>query len=118
MTAFTAQLEQLQLMRRELVSQLRTQRGGADNRVDAALQNREQASDDWAAAETEMELGFALEAHELEEIAAIDAAIARIKQGQYGECQDCGADIGEARLNANPVALRCIQCQSKIEKKA
>lgn len=116
MTTFAAQLERLQQMRRDLVSQLRSQRGGADNRVEAALQNREQVSDDWAAAETEMELGFALEAHELEEIAAIDAAMARIKQGTYGECQDCGVDIGQARLNANPVAMRCIQCQSKAEK--
>lgn len=44
------------------------------------------------------------------------AARARIADGSYGVCIDCGGDIGFERLRANPVALRCIRCQEHFEK--
>jgi DnaK suppressor protein len=34
----------------------------------------------------------------------------------YGECTDCGADIGTARLHVAPEAARCLGCQEKAEK--
>ena len=34
-----------------------------------------------------------------------------------GACQDCGEDIGQARLAARPGAARCIDCQVVHEKK-
>ena len=65
---------------------------------------------------TEREIEFAIDAHEMAELAAIDAALARISAGVYGECVDCGCDIPQARLHANPEALRCISCQEAFEK--
>ena len=32
-------------------------------------------------------------------------------------CEDCGGEIGEKRLRANPAATRCIKCQAKAENK-
>jgi len=32
-------------------------------------------------------------------------------------CLDCGEEIGAARMNANPAAVRCIGCQENAEKR-
>lgn len=50
------------------------------------------------------------------ELDAIDAALARMDDGDYGLCIDCGGAIGAQRLAAQPVALRCIGCQTKAER--
>jgi DnaK suppressor protein len=46
---------------------------------------------------------------------AIEEAIRRIDKGDYGICEDCDEDIPVGRLNAMPFALRCIECQEKLE---
>jgi len=46
----------------------------------------------------------------LREIAAIEAALDRIKNGSYGECVKCGEDIAPARLEALPYAALCVKC--------
>jgi DnaK suppressor protein len=43
-------------------------------------------------------------------LSEIDAALARLNTGTYGTCEDCGEAIGEARLEARPVASTCIKC--------
>ena len=45
-----------------------------------------------------------------EQVAAIDAALARLAQGRYGRCDRCGQPIGEDRLAARPAALTCVRC--------
>ena len=50
------------------------------------------------------------------ELRAIDAARARLADGTVHECVECGAEIGLRRLMANPVAVRCIDCQIQREK--
>lgn len=49
------------------------------------------------------------------ELMEIEAAIGRIDLGQYGNCVDCGDEISERRLVAKPSALRCRECQEKLE---
>ena len=51
-----------------------------------------------------------------EEAMAIDAARARMADGSYGECVDCGVAIPVERLMAQPTALRCVPCQTRYEK--
>jgi|1185.fasta_scaffold148978_1 DnaK suppressor protein len=55
-------------------------------------------------------------ARELDELRNIEAAKRRLEEGSYGECIDCGLDIGYGRLRANPSAVRCIICQTRYEK--
>lgn len=43
-------------------------------------------------------------------------ALARIEQGTYGTCVDCGAPIPDGRLQARPEASRCVKCQSKRDR--
>jgi DnaK suppressor protein len=48
-------------------------------------------------------------------IAKIDQALRKIDNQSFGSCEDCGIDIGEKRLKANPHALLCIDCQEEQE---
>ena len=54
-------------------------------------------------------------ARDHDELVAVRAALARMADGSYGECTDCGQPVGAARLLAQPAAARCIACQTKAE---
>lgn len=45
----------------------------------------------------------------------IDAALGRMKAGDFGDCLECGENIHPGRLNANPVATLCISCAEAQE---
>ncbi|WP_194756548.1 TraR/DksA family transcriptional regulator [Aliidiomarina indica] len=45
----------------------------------------------------------------------ITAALVRIEDDEYGYCEACGEAIAEARLEIDPVATLCIDCQSERE---
>jgi DnaK suppressor protein len=40
----------------------------------------------------------------------ISLALARIDNGTYGSCANCGETIPSARLEAEPAATRCVKC--------
>jgi DnaK suppressor protein len=107
--------QQLRALRAELLAQIRQQRGGAIGRAEAAADVRDQQSGDWTQVDGERDLAMALDERETEELNAIDLALRRIDSGDYGICTDCGIDIPTARLHANPVALRCVNCQDTAE---
>ena len=46
----------------------------------------------------------------------INAALEKIEQGTFGECEQCGEEIGIKRLEARPVAELCIDCKAEQEK--
>jgi DnaK suppressor protein len=48
----------------------------------------------------------------------VEAALQRVQSDSYGECAECGDDIGHPRLKARPEAPFCLSCQSRREKKA
>lgn len=107
--------KQLLEMRTALLAQISAQRGGTVSRADAAAEHFGQPEDSRAQVATERELEFALGERETAELASIDAALARIEAGTYGQCTDCGVSIPAARLQASPEAQRCIACQEKTE---
>jgi len=45
-----------------------------------------------------------------------DRALVRLVEGTYGVCMDCGKNIPEARLRAQPEAEPCFECQSARER--
>ena len=45
----------------------------------------------------------------------IELALRRIDDGEYGDCLQCGEPIAHARLQAQPFANLCIDCQSARE---
>lgn len=84
-----------------LLKQLREQTGG--DVVDAALD----AAQD--------EISSQLAEVESRELANIERALLKMKQGSYGECEICNCKIPLARLNALPYATCCIDCQRAAE---
>jgi DnaK suppressor protein len=48
-------------------------------------------------------------------IKKIRKSLEDIDDGVYGICEECGRDISIARLEARPVAKRCIKCKTKQE---
>lgn len=49
---------------------------------------------------------------------AVNDALRKFDEGTYGKCENCGKAIPEKRLRALPAATHCIDCQSKLEKRA
>lgn len=49
-------------------------------------------------------------------IAKIDNALARIKDGTYGYCEETGEPIGFKRLDARPIATLSIEAQERHER--
>ena len=47
---------------------------------------------------------------------SIEAALARIESGEYGQCAECMDLISDKRLEAVPAAELCIACKDKKEK--
>ncbi|MBD0391605.1 TraR/DksA C4-type zinc finger protein [Wolbachia endosymbiont of Pentalonia nigronervosa] len=46
----------------------------------------------------------------------IQEALEKITDGTYGYCDETGEEIGIGRLEANPLALYCIEEQERIER--
>ncbi len=108
--------QQLVDMRAALLAQIAEQRGGVVSRVDVAADHFGHPDETGAQLASERELEFAMGEREMAELTAIDAALARLRAGTYGECTDCGTHIAPARLQASPEASRCIHCQEKLER--
>jgi RNA polymerase-binding protein DksA len=78
--------------------------------------NQSKITDDDALADSAASMDVALVIRESRELQDIEAALARIADGSYGVCIDCGEEIGRARLKAYPTARRCLPCQQQDER--
>lgn len=63
----------------------------------------------------EQEFTLSLMENEDETLMHIDAALDRIEDGSYGQCQECTGVIPKPRLNALPYTPFCVKCASKIQ---
>lgn len=62
------------------------------------------------------EMASALAEFDARELTQIQRALARLKAGTYGLCENCGEKIPVARLNALPYTPYCIECQRELER--
>lgn len=85
-----------------LLKELRAEAAG--DVVDAALDS------------VQDEISSQLAEVESRELARIEKALQRMREGQYGICEGCGTNIPLARLNALPYATLCIKCQREAER--
>lgn len=99
---YRRQLEELAETRKEAGStvELDQTRTGRLSRMDA-LQGQAMAKAGQARAEQELK--------------GIAAALQRIEDGSFGECSECGEEIAEGRLSANPTVTLCIKCAESKE---
>lgn len=43
----------------------------------------------------------------------VDTALAHIEAGTYGRCDNCGEEIGAARMEFRPASVLCVDCKTK-----
>jgi RNA polymerase-binding transcription factor len=84
-----------------LLKELKAQASG--DVVDAALDS------------VQDEISSQLAEVESRELAQIETALQRMREGQFGICETCDGPIPVARLNALPYATMCIKCQREAE---
>ena len=70
---------------------------------------------DRAALESDRNFLLRMRDRERKLLTKISEAVARIDDGSYGQCEECGGDIGIERLKARPVTTLCIACKSAQE---
>ena len=72
-------------------------------------------ANDRATIESDRGFELRLRGRERKLLEKIDHAVARIDEGNYGVCVECGNDIRIKRLEARPVAKFCIDCKIEQE---
>jgi RNA polymerase-binding transcription factor len=92
------------------------------------IEQREALQRQLAARAEELRAGFGAEPasedevaereREQRELAYVESSLRRLHEPEFGLCTDCGAEIPYARLQANPIAVRCLACQRLHEGKA
>jgi len=72
---------------------------------------------DLASSETDRNVELRNRDRQRKLIAKIDAAMDRLKNGNYGYCAETGRPIGLARLEARPTTSLCIEAQEARERR-
>jgi RNA polymerase-binding transcription factor DksA len=72
---------------------------------------------DDATTNAEEHLNHTMHRHYVGELRLIDAARERVDKGLIDCCVDCGNEIGYERLNVQPFAVRCVDCQEVYERR-
>jgi DnaK suppressor protein len=101
--------------RQALRAEVQRELANSDDPRIAGFKNELAATEDWVLADILTDLDVATVSRDIAELTEVEAALARIADGSYGTCSDCGDAIGWPRLNAQPTAERCIACQEKLE---
>lgn len=62
------------------------------------------------------QMAQASERRRQQRLRAIQAALVRIEQEDFGYCEECGEEIAVKRLQFDPTTRYCIECLSEREK--
>ena len=62
-----------------------------------------------------LDLGGVQEQRDVDEMAQVEAALQRLDDETFGDCEDCGNPIAVQRLRVQPAALCCAPCQAARE---
>ena len=102
---------------KEILLQLRSESLASDNKITETLVSERAADEiDVAAQDSSAALQKRLLERQSSYVKRIDAALRKIEDGTYGECEMCGDMIAPKRLLARPVALLCVLCKEKQER--
>lgn len=105
---FKKRLEERQQVLRKAVS-----RTEEDGRI--ADQDTAQDIADRAASSYTKEFLFSQSNNDRQLLAMVETALQRMREGEFGECVNCGNEINPKRLEAVPWTRYCIACQEKLE---
>jgi DnaK suppressor protein len=104
-------IAELHRRRDELVAQIARLNAPREEGM-AAIGFGKRAGDFTAIATEQEERAVTAEQLDLQ-LSVVNRVIAKVGEGTYGRCDDCGEPIGAARLEALPTVVRCLDCQSK-----
>jgi len=94
--------------------------GGATTSVQtmSALGDTSQLADevDVIQVNEDREMSFATRSLLVERANRLAEALERLRNGEYGVCQECGEAIAAARLKAMPEVVTCVRCQDRLER--
>jgi RNA polymerase-binding transcription factor len=107
--------ERLANRRQALRTEVQRELANSEDPRVTGFMNQLAATEDWVLADILADLDIATVTRDIAELGEVEAALARIADGSYATCSDCGEPIGWPRLNAQPTAGRCIACQEKLE---
>ena len=101
--------------RREILSEVQGKM--RDVRAEGASGEGQGVLDAAEASEADIQddIEFALIQMKSETLHKINEALARLDEGTFGYCFECGDEISERRLRALPFAVRCKDCEEARE---
>jgi DnaK suppressor protein len=101
--------------RREILSEVHEKI--KDVRAEGSGDNMHRVADaaETSEADIQDDIEFALIQMKAETLHKIDEALARLEEGTFGYCFECGEEISEQRLRALPFAVRCKDCEEARE---
>lgn len=107
----------LEVFRELLQERLAGLSNNLGSRIGQLVDQRESLSDqtDIATEESDRDMVLRLNEHDRRKAALLQRALRRVEDGEYGICMECGEDINERRLFANPTATHCIDCMTELE---
>ncbi len=105
---------ELEVRQRRLDQLLNTHHEGT-SRVEHAHAVLAQDEDSVSRHAMDREVDMALSDLDIAELGAVSRALRRLREGDYGLCADCGAEIPFDRLKVEPQAERCVPCESMRE---
>ena len=106
--------ETLESMRAQMLKNVQQElQEGCDQNKDEGMDTYDLASD-----ARDREISHILTDRDRGKLEAIDEALARVDDGSYGLCEDCGAEVAEGRLQALPFTRLCVTCQSDRERES
>lgn len=94
---------------------LRESQGTLDTLYDQSEKQPDAA--DRASSETDRSIELRARDRQRKLISKIDSALRRIKQGEYGYCEETGERISLKRLDARPIATLSIEAQERHERR-
>jgi DnaK suppressor protein len=105
--------QMLEDRRRELMTEVqgRIRDVRADGSKDRDVLDQGESSE----VDIQEDIEFALIQMKAETLNKINEALARLEDGRYGHCFECGEEISEQRLRALPFAVRCKDCEEARE---
>ena len=94
---------------------VRTMKAAVEQGRDAGMDDTQDVADQ-AVASYQKEFLFSQGTSGHAQMLLVRQALERLKDGTFGECQNCSETIGTKRLEALPWTPYCISCQEKVER--
>ncbi len=101
--------------KREILSEVQEKIRDVRSESSSGKMNEVLDSGESSEADIQEDIEFALIQMKAETLSKINEALARLEEGAYGNCFECGEPISERRLRAMPFAVRCKDCEEARE---